>query len=79
MEETGVSPCNSRVHHHAVDLGAKVTFPTGIYYKDFALDIFVEARERIMNCIDDRGREINRGAKGVDELVAFVNRGGGLD
>ncbi len=69
-----MSPRNSRVHHHVVDLGAKVSCPTSFCYKNFVLGMFVEARERIMHCIDDRGREINRGAKGVDELVAFVNR-----
>ncbi len=75
-EDVDVFPHNSWVHHHVVGLGAKVSCPSGIGNKNFVLDIFVEVSEGIMHCIDDRGREISRGAEGVDQLVAFINQGG---
>jgi hypothetical protein len=75
-EDADVFPRNSWVHRHVVDLGAKVSCPSGLGDESFVLDIFVEASERFIYCVDGRGREISRGAEGVDQLVAFVNQGG---
>jgi hypothetical protein len=75
-EKTNVFPHKSWVHHHVMNLGAKVSCPTGFGNENFVLDIFVEASQSIMDCFDNGGREIGRGTKGIDQLVVFVYWGG---
>jgi hypothetical protein len=74
-EKMNVFPGESRVHRHVVDLGAKVSCPLCFGNEYFILDVFVEAGESITHCIGDGGRKSGRGAKGVDQLVAFVDWG----
>ena len=75
-EKTNVFPGKSRVHHHVVDLGAKVSCPSCFGNEYFILDVFVEAGKGITHRIGDGGRKSGRGAKSVDQMVAFVDRGG---
>ncbi len=53
-----------------------MSFPTSFGNENFVLDVFVEASQSITHCIDNGGREIGRGMEGMDQLVAFVDRGG---